>query len=769
MDGLYAAWKNQDDWYQFELSGDDLADFLQFMQKRRAGPPRSDPAFDITTMDRVVLHFFPFPEGAVSLVAEALLSEAALHEVHRLTNAFAFAYTRFLDLKQAEEQAREAQIEAALERIRARSMGMRRSDELAEVSVVLFQQLKALGLYFDLTCVCEIDEQTDTATVWSTDLEGRLDPRSVAIPLNEFPAGKRMYRAWQHCAPEVRKGQVLVTEYTEQALQDIFAWLPTLPDYQEDATAQYYQGNLDESPTRVIGHDAFFSHGYLTILSTDRFDEAELDILKRFAGVFEQAYTRFLDLKKAEEQARAAVRAASLDRVRAEIATMRTAPDLQRITPLVWRELTTLDVPFFRCGVIIVDEANEHVEMFLSNSYGKQLADLQLPFESHPLIQNAVATWRNQQVFADQWEQERLVAWVQFLMGRGDIAQPDNYMDREGPPPMLALHLVPFAQGLLYVGSPEPLSDDQVDLVQALADAFAVAYARYEDFKRLEAAKADVEATLNHLKATQAQLIQAEKMASLGQLTAGIAHEIKNPLNFVNNFALLSTELADELAGELDAHADKTVAEVRADLDELLADLRLNTEKIEEHGKRADGIVRAMMDHARGGEVERRATDINGLLDEYINLAYHGMRAATPDFNVTIERDLDGAVGKVDLVPQEIGRVFINVLNNAFYAVHRKAASATEAYAPAVQIHTRRAADTVEIRIEDNGPGIEQTLIEKIFEPFYTTKPTGKGTGLGLSLSYDIVTQGHGGTLTVESEAGEGAAFVVCLPAPPAS
>ncbi len=281
---------------------------------------------------------------------------------------------------------------------------------------------------------------------------------------------------------------------------------------------------------------------------------------------------------------------------------------------------------------------------------------------------------------------------------------------------------------------------------------------------QVEERTAELKRSLENLKTTQAQLIQAEKMASLGQLTAGIAHEIKNPLNFVNNFAVLSVELTDDLARQIEAHKHRLPTEVTDDLQEMLDDLRLNAEKIHHHGHRADSIVQSMMQHASGGEGQRRATDVNALVEEYVNLAFHGKRANVPDFNVTIERDYDEAVGEVEMAPQEIGRVFINLLNNAFDAVHERALSHNGQYAPTVTVSTRQGQGQVEICVADNGSGIAEEIQEKIFEPFFTTKPTGQGTGLGLSLSYDIVTQGHGGTLTVESDEGEGAAFVVKLP-----
>ncbi len=244
-------------------------------------------------------------------------------------------------------------------------------------------------------------------------------------------------------------------------------------------------------------------------------------------------------------------------------------------------------------------------------------------------------------------------------------------------------------------------------------------------------------------------------MASLGALTAGIAHEIKNPLNFVNNFAEINEELADELLEAL--HNGE-------DLEAIIADLKQNAQVIAHHGKRADGIVHAMMQHASGGTGQREATDINQLVSEHIDLAYHGKRAQMTGFNATLKHELDVQAGTVDMVPQEIGRVLLNLLGNAFDAVYEHAASVNGAYEPTVTVSTHKVDGQVEIRVSDNGLGIPAEIQEKIFEPFFTTKPTGSGTGLGLSLSYDIVTQGHGGTLTVESTEGEGATFVITLP-----
>jgi signal transduction histidine kinase len=310
---------------------------------------------------------------------------------------------------------------------------------------------------------------------------------------------------------------------------------------------------------------------------------------------------------------------------------------------------------------------------------------------------------------------------------------------------------------MLYVGSLDKLSDNDIKLIQSVADAFSTAYARYEDFNRLEVAKQQVEKTLTDLKQAQTQLVQSEKMASLGELTAGIAHEIQNPLNFVNNFSEVSHELLDEMKAELEkGDADEAKA--------LAEDVKQNLEKILHHGKRADAIVKGMLQHSRTSSGQKELTDINVLADEYLRLAYHGLRAKDKTFNAKFETELDESVEKINVVPQEIGRVILNLINNAFYAVTEKRKQNQNGYEPTVTVSTRKQNDLVEVRVKDNGNGIPQKTLDKIFQPFFTTKPTGQGTGLGLSLSYDIITKGHGGELKVETKEGEGSEFIIQLP-----
>ena len=363
--------------------------------------------------------------------------------------------------------------------------------------------------------------------------------------------------------------------------------------------------------------------------------------------------------------------------------------------------------------------------------------------------------WRKMEIYLESWDEKTFVESTKILLQRGAISSPETYAT-ENPPTNLHLHFLPFLQGMLYVGTEAPLNKDELQLVQNLADAFSIAYARYEDFNKLESAKEQIEKTLKDLKATQSLLIQSEKMASLGELTAGIAHEIQNPLNFVNNFSEVSTELVDEMNEEIQ----------KGNLEEaqhIAADLKENLSKINHHGKRAGDIVRGMLQHSRSSSGQKELTDINALADEYLRLAYHGLRAKDKSFNATMITHYDPTLGKVNLVPQDIGRVILNLITNAFYVVNEKKKMEASNYVPTITINTTKSSKNILISVSDNGNGIPKNILDKIFQPFFTTKPTGQGTGLGLSLSYDIV-KAHGGELKVETKEGEGSEFIIQIP-----
>ena len=307
-----------------------------------------------------------------------------------------------------------------------------------------------------------------------------------------------------------------------------------------------------------------------------------------------------------------------------------------------------------------------------------------------------------------------------------------------------------------------PFTDKQIELVTTFADQAAIAIANVRLFDEVQGRTRELAASLEELRSTQDRLVQTQKLASLGQLTAGIAHEIKNPLNFVNNFSAMSGELIDDLQDALKGISLDN--KMRAEIDDLTKTLRGNLEKVVQHGKRADGIVKNMLLHSREGSGEHRVVDINSLVEESLNLAYHGARAEKQGFNITLERSFDAGAGEVDLFPQEITRVLLNLIGNGFYAAAKRKAETGDGYEPMLTAATRSLGDSVEICIRDNGTGIPPDVKEKIFNPFFTTKPAGEGTGLGLSLSHDIVVKQHGGSIEVDTRPGEFTEFRVILP-----
>ena len=307
----------------------------------------------------------------------------------------------------------------------------------------------------------------------------------------------------------------------------------------------------------------------------------------------------------------------------------------------------------------------------------------------------------------------------------------------------------------------EPFTDKQIELVATFADQAVIAIENVRLFDEVQTHTRDLAKSLEDLRSTQDRLVQTQKLASLGQLTAGIAHEIKNPLNFVNNFSGISSELIDELQGTLKGPLND---KARAEIKELTDTLKGNLDKIVQHGKRADAIVKNMLLHSREGSGEHRLVDINSLVEESLILAYHGARAEKQGFNITLERSFDPAAGQADVFPQDITRVLLNLISNGFYAATKRKVGANDGYEPTLVTSTRNLGDRVEIRVRDNGTGIHPEVKEKIFNPFFTTKPAGEGTGLGLSISHDVIVKQHGGSIDVETEPGSFSEFIIVLP-----
>jgi signal transduction histidine kinase/ketosteroid isomerase-like protein len=718
--------------YHHVLRGNEIKSYYQYARKQIEIPDYPD--------DVVQFAYFPmFSEGSFYVFTENELTEEELQVYRRFTSVLSLTYKRYNDLKHAEAQAREAQIEAALERVRSRSLAMKQSHELQEVISTVFVQMQNLGIKADASLINILSDESKDFYLWIGTI-GQTYAQKIRIPYIKHPVFDVFYEARD-------RGETFMTNALSRADKDSFfeyafkySDLKLMPDDRK----KYVMDSAGFARSFAWSKNSGITiQNYAGIPYSDQ----ENNILKRFAHVFEQAYTRFLDVKNAETQAREAIKQASLDRVRGEIASMRNKEDLNLITPLIWKELNALGISFIRCGVLIMDESREVIQTFLSTPGGQSLTAFEMSFNEKGIGTGASEHWAKNEIYTDFWDKNQFIAFMQNLIQQGKIDNPKSFQGDYDPPEKLYLNFVPFKQGMLYVGNTSPLVSHELNLVQSLAKAFSIAFARYEDFKQLEVAKNEIEKTLSELKSTQSQLIQAEKMASLGELTAGIAHEIQNPLNFVNNFSEVSKELIDEMKEELET-GNLQLASGLAD------DVIQNLEKINYHGKRAADIVKGMLQHSRTSSGQKEPTDINALADEYLRLAYHGLRAKDKSFNADYKLELEESLPKINVIPQDIGRVLLNLINNAFYAVNEKAKQNIEGYKPEVIVRTAslnlplgepRGAS---ISVSDNGPGIPSEKKDKIFQPFFTTKPTGQGTGLGLSLSYDIVKT-HDGDLKV--------------------
>ncbi|MDX1585709.1 MAG: nuclear transport factor 2 family protein, partial [Balneolaceae bacterium] len=542
---VFQAWELRNPKWTYVLQGEDkkrVDEYLFNQTGFRNFPTDVKKIFQQVNKTYISISFYNY--GGLHVSTEAPISESQREILSRFSKVFDQTYTRFLDLKKAEEQAREAQIENALEKVRSRSLAMQNPDELIEVAQLLRDEMGALGVEeLETSSIYICDDESESTQCWFTIKDTEYPDKSVSdqmtIDLQETWVGRQMDEFY-HSSEDHTSIPMKGIQRTE--------WIRYCEEKSDRFGNSEFYG--DTIPERTY-HLYKFSNGFLGAASPGEISEESRDLMKRATGVFSFAYTRFRDLQKAEESARRARQQASLDRVRADISSMRSADDLNRITPLIWNELTTLGIPFIRCGVFIIHEDEEQVEVYLSKPDGTSLAVMHLPFDANELAAETIKAWQNKEVYKQHWSKQEFMEWGRSMMEQGQVPDLRSYQGAEEAPESLYLHFIPFDQGMLYVGSTEPLDEDEINLSGSLAKAFSIAYARYEDFIKLEKAKADIEEALSELKATQSQLIQQEKLASLGQLTAGIAHEIKNPLNFVNNFSDLSVELIAEAREEI--------------------------------------------------------------------------------------------------------------------------------------------------------------------------------------------------------------------------
>ena len=752
LQGIYAAWKNKESFYTYPMIGDDLKKYYQAINDSQYYPT----LFNMDALPEKEFHTdFFFAEGSIfAFTGEPIAAKDSII-FKRFAGVFGQTYRRYLDLQKAEAQAREATIEAALEKVRGKAMAMHNSNDLSVTVSMVFTELRKLGINPIRCGVGLLNKESRKGQLYSAASSSDGDNLSLVgwVELSGHPDLEKIYDAWllnEEYYPELSGEQL--TSYYKLLLK---GFQVTIPDSQ-DERKQY-------------GTFLPFSVGCLYAWSENPYNDAEIKILKRFATIIDLTFRRYIELQKSEANAREAVKQAALDRIRADIASMRTINDLDRITPLIWNELTILGVPFIRCGVFIMDELQQLIHTFLSTPDGKAIAAFHLPYDTPGSIGKVVSNWNEKKSYVDHWDEEEFMQFAEILVQQGALVSAEPYL-KTIPHGGFYLHFLPFLQGMLYVGNSTQLGEEEISLIQSIADAFSTAYARYEDFNKLEAAKKQVDTTLNELQVTQKQLIQSEKMASLGELTAGIAHEIQNPLNFVNNFSDVSSELVDEMNEEIVksneqlsmGNMQKAIENMKL-ANEIAMDLKQNLEKINHHGKRAGDIVKGMLQHTRSSSGIKEPTDINALADEYLRLSYHGLRAKDKSFNATMKTDFDKTIGNINIIPQDIGRVVLNLINNAFYIVNEKSKQGIAGYEPVVSLITKKEGNKVFISVKDNGPGIPDSIKDKIFQPFFTTKPTGQGTGLGLSLAYDIV-KAHGGEIKVETKGAAGSEFIIHLP-----
>ncbi|MGB5262896.1 MAG: ATP-binding protein, partial [Lutimonas sp.] len=736
LDSTYAHWLEQKE-HRYTLRSEEIGKYYQYITNQVAIPQNKGE-------DELHFYFPMFPEGSFYVVTEQELPIHELELFRRFSSVLSLTYRRFNDLQKAESQAREAQIEAALERVRSRTMAMQHSEELVDVALVLRTEMGALGVEeLETSSIYVLDEKSGNTDCWyaikvDQDTNPKLVTDHMTLRLQDTWVGKQMLSFYR--SDMIQTSIPMKGDHRKE-------WIDYCSEHSHILTGFYGE----HIPERTY-HLNKFSNGFLGAASTGEISDESWMLLERATKVFSLVYTRFRDLQQAEAQAKEALKAASLDRLRAEIASMRSTLDLDRIIPLLWRELNTLGIPFIRCGVLIIHEKKKRVHTYLSNPQGESLAVWESDFHATPLIQASVENWKKQEVYLTTWDKDAFISFSNSLVEQGLVKDREKYMSGKEAPEHLVLHMVPFKQGMFYVGSTEKLNEEQLDLVKQTSKAFSVAYARYEDFTNLELAKGSAEKALKDLESAQEQLIQQEKLASLGQLTAGIAHEIKNPLNFVNNFSDLSRELIDDVFIELESLDD---SEIKKEITAILEDVKNNLAKVHEHGTRADGIVTSMLQHSRASGSKREAYDFNALVKEFVNLSYHGMRAGKAPINVKIDLDLGPEVGQVNLISEDFSRVILNLCNNAFDAMRDKLNTKKEAdFLPHLTIRTQRQKNKVILSIKDNGPGIPDEIKDKILQPFFTTKKGTEGTGLGLSITHDII-KAHGGELKVETTVGQ--------------
>ena len=691
----------------------------------------------------------------------------------RFGKVFQQTYTRFLDLQKAEAQTREAQINLAVERVRARALAMYKSEEILELVFKLKQEMMNLDIPNVVAATIHLKEKDGNYTMWDlTELdfiEGEFhQPMIVNYLLEEVDPNLFIKRMWEITTPY---------SLVVQDESDLTRTLQFLRDHNRKKEADESEDFIKTAGIKYVYHPTIpLNNGRMCIdMLESPSDEIEM-ILTKMGAAFDLAYKRFEDLKNSEAQLKEAQIEAALERVRSRTMGMQKSEELPNVANVLFQQVQLLGLPAWSAGYCNWDEDKQGITLWMS-SEGVMQQPFHASLTEDPSFIHMKETYEKKQDFhVEEVGGEALVAHYQYMRTLPVVGEIlDSIIAAGHPLPVFQIfHCAYFSQGFLLFITYEPVQEAH-DIFKRFAKVFDQTYTRFLDLQKAEAqaqqaeqdliaikeAKQKAEEALLELQVTQKQLIQSEKMASLGELTAGIAHEIQNPLNFVNNFSEVSNELIQEIQEEREKNIENRD---EALVDEILDDIKQNLEKINHHGKRADAIVKGMLQHSRSSSAVKEPTDINKLADEYLRLAYHGLRAKDKSFNATMKTEFDTTIGNINIIPQDIGRVILNLITNAFYATNEKSHQIIEGYEPTLTVSTKKVEDKVEIKVADNGNGIPKEVLDKIFQPFFTTKPTGQGTGLGLSLSYDIV-KAHGGEIKVNTKENEGTTFTIVLPA----
>lgn len=764
-ENLYEGWENGEAYRTVTLEDEKLQDHYDWLMKI----PIAAQIFEEMEASGIPrpkwqrLHAAYFKTGYLVIITEVPCAEEEIFK--RFAQVFDLTYTRFLDLSKAEAQAKEAKLELSLQRIRAQVTSMSHSDELFDIVVSMRKEFVLLGHEADY--FWHMKWTPESYEMSMTSEEGDRVGMIISVPKFVHDEIPRL-AAW-----EKSDSPIIALDLNGPEAWDYIDKMNTYGKYHlADPHAPSEEDILSIGGlTFVIARTTHGEIGFSLPGQVPNPPEESLATLVRFASVFDLAYRRFEDLLTSEKQTRKAKIELALERVRARAMAMQEPEELIEVAQVMREEMGLLGVEELETSSIYINKAAGEAECWYSI---KDIRDGKKTYLADHFNLNYKDTWVGRQMLdfytSDQaktsilMKGENRVEWINYCANQSP--KLDGYYGTKIPE--RTYHLTKFSNGAIGAATPGEISNESWDLLHRAALVFSLAYSRFkdlsqakEDLKRLKKAKARAEKALSELKAAQEQLVQQEKLASLGQLTAGIAHEIKNPLNFVNNFSDLSRELIEEVFEELENLED---SDSKEEIFAILNDVKSNLFKVHEHGTRADSIVKSMLQHSRASDGKREYKAFNALVREFVNLSFHGMRAGKAPINVDIEFKLDPEVGEVSLISEDFSRVILNLCNNGFDAMREKLKTVgTNDYLPKLTVTTCLLKDKIHFSISDNGPGIPKEIKDKILQPFFTTKKGTEGTGLGLSITHDII-KAHGGELQVETNEQVGSEFIIHLP-----